>query len=150
MRKYTEHEDLSYASMTAGSLGLAYLELGDRDAAIHWWIDGVIRLAQDLGDEVAMTVSMRIGAIAAIERDRPEAAVMITGAHESLSRAFGVRGPIVLDRVFEAYGAMERARSVLDPITFEAALARGRQMSLGEATDLVLEMDAPQQPTTRH
>ena len=31
-------------------------------------------------------------------------------------------------------------------MTFEAALARGRQMSLQEAIDLVLEMDVPQQP----
>ena len=77
MRSYMKREDLSFASMTAGSLGVAYLDLGDRDAAIHWWINGVICLGQEMGDEVAMTVTMPIGAIAAIERGRPEAAVMM-------------------------------------------------------------------------
>ena len=93
LERYRELDDVPYLSMTAGALGNAYLLLGDRDAAIHWFIDGVFRIAREIGDEVAMTLILPIAAMAAIERGRPEVGTMIMGAHEALSRTYGVRPP---------------------------------------------------------
>jgi hypothetical protein len=143
MQRYEQRGDVAYQSMTAGTLGNAHLGLGERDAAIHWFIGGVAQLAAELGDEIVITMNMPIGAIAAIERGRPEAAAMIMGAYETMSRKYAIRPPLALGRIFNEYAALERARAELDPLAYAAALERGRQMSLEEATALILAMDAP-------
>jgi predicted ATPase/class 3 adenylate cyclase len=137
VERYRELDDVPYMSMTAGALGSAYLLLGDRAAAIHWFLDGVFKTARDWGDDVAMTLTLPIGAMAAIERRRPEVAVMIMGAHETLSRAYGVRPPVGLRLVFEEYSPLERARALLEQVRFETALERGRRMRLEEIVELI-------------
>jgi predicted ATPase/class 3 adenylate cyclase len=142
-----ELDDIPYLSMTTGALGQAYLLLGDRDSAIHWFIDGVFKISREIGDEVAITLTLPVTAIAAIERGRPEVATMIMGAHETLSRTYGVRAPVVLQLVFEEWNPSERARAMLDPVPFEGALDRGRQMRLEEVIELIdrLQDDAREQ-----
>jgi predicted ATPase/class 3 adenylate cyclase len=148
MRQYRELDDMAYALMTAGTIGSAYLELGDRNAAVHWFISGIIVAAREVGDELAATMSLPIGAAAAIELGRPEAAAMLMGAHESLSRMYGIDPPIGLKRVFDTFDPLARAIAQLDPAVFDAALERGREMRLDQAVALVLEMDvATQDPS---
>ena len=144
--RYRELDDVPYLSMTSGALGQAYLLLGDRDAAIHWFIDGVYRISREIGDEVAITLTLPASAMAAIERGRPEVGTMIMGAHEALSRTYGVRPPVVLERLFQAWDPLERARAVLDRTAIEAALERGRGMRLEEVVALIdrLQDEAPQ------
>jgi len=134
-------DDVAYESMTAGNIGRAYLDLGDRDAGIHWLVRGVIGIAREVDDEGAMTVTLPIGAIAALELGRPEAAAVIMGASETLSRGYGVRPPASLQQVFGLYEPLARTQAQLDPATFEAALQRGREMRLDQVVALVLEMD---------
>jgi predicted ATPase/class 3 adenylate cyclase len=142
-----ELDDVPYLSMTTGALGQAYLLLGDRDAAIHWFIDGVFRTSREIGDEVAITLTLPATAMAAVEGGRPEVAAMIMGAHEALSRTYGVRTPVVLDLIFQEWDPSERARAILDPMAFETALERGRRMRLEEVMALIdrLQKDPPQQ-----
>jgi hypothetical protein len=118
-------------------LGNAYLLLGDREAAIHWFMDGVFRIAREIDDEVAMTMTLPFAAIVAIEGGKPEVGAMIMGAHESLSRAYGVRPPVALRLVFEEYSPLERAQAVLEPVDLETALERGRRMRLEEVFELI-------------
>jgi predicted ATPase/class 3 adenylate cyclase len=139
--RFREFDDVPYESMTAGSLGRAYLEAGDRDRAIHYFLRGVVGLAREVDDQGAMTMTLPIGAIAALELGRPEAAAVIMGASETLSRAYGIRPPIGLNQVFTRFDPLARARAELDPAAFEAALQRGRAMRLDQAVSLVLEMD---------
>jgi tetratricopeptide (TPR) repeat protein len=141
--RYGDLDDLAYLSMTTGALGGAYLQVGNRDAAIHWFVDGVLRLAHEIGDEVAITLTLPIGATAAIEAGRPELAAMIMGAHEVLSRAYGIRGPIAVEPLFLEFGPLERAKELLDPLVFEVALERGRQLHVDELMELVTELDRP-------
>jgi predicted ATPase/class 3 adenylate cyclase len=141
MRRYRELDDMAYALMTAGAIGGAYLELGDRTTGVHWFISGMALAAREVGDDLAVTASLPIGASAAIELGRPEAAARLMGAYEALSRAYGIDPPIGLKRVFDLFDPLGRARAQLDPTAFEAALERGRQMSLDQAVALVLEMD---------
>ena len=94
--------------MTTGALGTAYLMRGDRRAAIHWFIDGVFKMAREIGDELAMTLTLPAAAMAAIEGGRPEVGTMVMGAHESLSRTYGVRSPVALQLVFEEFAPLER------------------------------------------
>jgi predicted ATPase/class 3 adenylate cyclase len=145
LERYRELDDIPYLSMTAGALGQAHLLLGDRDAAIHWFIEGVFRISREIGDEVAITLTLPAAAMAAIERGRPEVGTMIMGAHEALSRTYGVRPPVVLQLVFQAWDPFERARAILDRVDFETALERGRRMRLEEVVELVdrLQDEAP-------
>jgi tetratricopeptide (TPR) repeat protein len=147
VERYRELEDIPYLSMTTGALGNAYLLLGDREAAIHWFIDGVFRIAREIGDEVAMTLMLPVAAIAAIERGRPEVGAIIMGAHEALSRAYGVPAPLSLQLVFEEHSPLERARALLEHADFETALERGRRMRLQDVVGLVdrLQDETPEQ-----
>ena len=135
--RYRELDDVPYLSMTTGTLGQAYLLLGDHDAAIHWLVDGAFRISREIGDEVAITLALPIAATAAIERGRPEVGTMILGAHEALSRTYGVRPPAALEILFREWDPFERARAMLDRVDFEVALERGRQMQLEEVIELI-------------
>ena len=147
LERYRELDDVPYLFMTTGALGTAYLMQGDRRAAIHWFIDGVFKIAREIGDELAMTLTLPAAAMAAIERGRPEVGTMVMGAHESLSRTYGVRSPVALQLVFEEFAPLERARVLLEPVDFESALERGRRMRLEEVIELVdrLQDEAPEQ-----
>jgi tetratricopeptide (TPR) repeat protein len=137
LERYRQLDDVPYLSMTTGSLGQAYLQLGNRDEAIHWFIDGVFRISREIGDEVAITLTLPAAAVAAIERGRPEVGTMIMGAHEALSRTYGVRPPVVLELLFQKWDPIERARAILEEADLEAALERGRRMRLDEVVELV-------------
>ena len=139
--RFREFDDVPYESMTAGGLGRAYLELGDRDRAIRYFLRGVVGLAREVDDQGAMTMTLPIGAIAALELDRPEAAAMIMGAFESLSRGYGVRPPGGLQQVYARFDPLGRVQAQLDPATFQAAMQHGRDLRLDQAVSLVLEMD---------
>ena len=147
LERYREVDDVPYLSMTTGLLGQAYLLLGDRDAAIHWFIDGVFRISREIGDEVAITLTLPAAAMAAIERGRPDVGTMIMGAHEALSRTYGVRPPVMLELIFQGWDPFERARAILDGVDFETALERGRRMRLEEVVELIdrLQDEAPEQ-----
>jgi predicted ATPase/class 3 adenylate cyclase len=147
LERYRELDDIPYLSMTTGALGQAYLLLGDRDAAIHWFIDGVFRISREIGDEVAITMTLPAAAMAAIERGRPEVGTMIMGVHEALSRTYGVRPPVVLQLIFQEWDPLERARAILDRVDFDTALERGRRMRLEEVVALIdrLQDEAPGQ-----
>jgi tetratricopeptide (TPR) repeat protein len=147
LERYRELDDIRYLAMATGALGNAYLLLGDRGAAVRWFLDGVFRIAREWGDDVAMTLTLPIGALAAIERGRPEVGVMIMGAHETLSRAYGVRPPVALRLVFEEYNPLERARALMERVDFETALERGRRMRLDEVVELIagLQEEASEQ-----
>jgi tetratricopeptide (TPR) repeat protein len=149
MERYRELDDIPYLSMTAGALGGASLLLGDPDAAVHWFIDGVFRVAHEIGDDVAITLILPVAATAAIEGGRPDVGVMIMGAHETLSRAYGVRPPVALQLVFEEQRPLERARAMLDRVDLEAALERGRRMQLDEVVELIagLHDEATEHPS---
>ena len=145
IERYRVLDDVSYLSMTAGALGSAYLVRGDRDQAIHWFIDGVFRVAREMGDEVAMTLVLPVGAMAAIEGGKPAIAVTIMGAHETLSRTYGIRPPVALRLVFEEFRPLDRAQGLLEVADFDEALQRGRGMDLEDVMELIggLEDKAP-------
>jgi hypothetical protein len=65
---------------------------------------------------------------------------MIMGAHESLSRTYGVRAPLALRLIFEEFGPLERARALLETADFEEALEQGRRMHLEEVVALIAEL----------
>jgi predicted ATPase/class 3 adenylate cyclase len=151
LEHYRELDDVPYLSMTSGVLGTAYLMQGNRGAAIQWFLNGVFRIARELGDEVAVTGTLPVAATAAIERGRPDVGTTIMGAHEALSRVYGLRPPLALQLVFEELGPLERARALLEPAAFESALERGRRMHLNEVVELIagLQDEAAEQLEAR-
>jgi len=139
--RYRELDDLPYISMSIRALGSAYLTQGDRDSAIHWFIDGLFRLSQEIGDDMAIIQTLPAAAMAAIERGRPEVATIIMGAHESLSRTYSVRPPVLLWVVFEEYSPLQLARAVLEEADYSAALERGRRMRLEDVVELIVGLE---------
>jgi tetratricopeptide (TPR) repeat protein len=139
--RFRELDDVPYLAMAFRALGSAYLTQGDRDSAIRWFIDGLFRLSREVGDDLAIIQTLPAAAMAAIERGRPEAATIIMGAHESLSRSHGVRPPVLLWVVFEEYNPLQRTREALEERDFNAALERGRRMRLEDVVELIVGLE---------
>jgi hypothetical protein len=97
----------------------------------------VFRISREIGDEVAITLTLPAAAMTAIERGRPEVGTTIMGAHEALSRTYGVRPPVALRLVFDEFSPLERARAALEVADFQAALERGRRMQLQDVVELI-------------
>jgi predicted ATPase/class 3 adenylate cyclase len=135
-------DDVAYEAMAASMIGGAYLARGDGRAAARWFIEALI-VAREIGDVPAITGLLPIEAAAALEIHRPDSAAVITGAFEALSRRYGIQPPLGLERVLAQMDARGRAKAALDPEAFEAALRRGREMTLEEAVAYVLEIARP-------
>ena len=72
--------------------------------------------------------------------DRPEDAAVLLGAFEGLSERYGVKPPLALADLMDMADPYQRARDRLEPEIFEAALERGRRMSLDDAMTLVMSL----------
>jgi predicted ATPase/class 3 adenylate cyclase len=137
-RRYHELDDPWYEAMAAGNLSWLCLELGDRPGALHWYTVSALA-AREFGDHVGMTTALPMGAIAANEFGNPERAATLLGAHEALSRRYGVRPPKGLELIIGSRDPLARARATLDPATFEVAWSRGQAMDMEEAVAFLLD-----------
>ncbi len=63
---------------------------------------------------------------------------MLMGAFEGLCQRYGVRPPTNLSRFLSDLDPSPALRDALDPEQLEAALERGRRMTLDEAVDMVV------------
>jgi tetratricopeptide (TPR) repeat protein len=136
--RYHEIDDPFYEAMAAGNLSWLSLELGDRPGALHWYRVSAVA-SREFGDHVGMTLALPMGAIAANEFGSPERAATILGAHEALSRRYGVRAPKGLELIIQSRDPLARARATLDPATFDAAWSRGQAMDMEEAVAFLLD-----------
>jgi len=139
---FDELDDVVHEVVAAFMIASVYVAQGDRRGAARSFIDMLI-VAREIGDVVAITSVLPIEAMAAIELERPESAAMILGAFDGLSRRYGVQMEVNLEQLVAAYDPRGRAQGALDPETFDAALRRGREMTLEEAVAYVLEMAKP-------
>lgn len=137
--RFHELDDVIHEVVAASMIGTLYLRQGDRQRAARAFID-VLVVAREIGDVVFMTVVLPIEAMAALELGRPESAATILGAFETHSRRYDVHQPLGFEQYTASYDPRERARAALDPETFETATRRGREMTLEEAAEYVLEM----------
>ncbi|MEZ0239454.1 MAG: adenylate/guanylate cyclase domain-containing protein [Chloroflexota bacterium] len=137
--RFHDLDDVIHEVVAASMIASVYLTQGDAQRAARAFVD-VLVVAREIGDVVLMTVVLPVEAIAALELGRPESAATILGAFETQSRRYDVHQPLGFEQYIAGYDPLERARAALDPETFEAATRRGREMTLEEAAEYVLEM----------
>jgi hypothetical protein len=100
-------------------------------------------VAREIGEVVAMTNVLPIEAMAALELYRPESAAVILGAFDAQSRRYGLQTVVGFGPFLATDDPRERAKTALDPETFDAATRRGSEMSLDEIVAYVIELAGP-------
>jgi predicted ATPase/class 3 adenylate cyclase len=138
MGRFRELGDWSWELMTAGTLATICLQLGDREAAVRWFLYSLIR-NEERQDAGGIVVALPILASVAITLIGPETAATILGAYDGQSRRYAIRMPKSLEVVVQTSDPWTAARSALGESAYAAAVARGTAMSPFEAVDFAIE-----------
>ncbi|HEY8869353.1 MAG TPA: adenylate/guanylate cyclase domain-containing protein [Candidatus Limnocylindrales bacterium] len=136
--RFRELGDLQYELMAAGGLAGFCLQMGDREAAIRWFLVALVRM-DERGDAAGATVALPLMAAAVLTIVGAEPAATILGAYDALSRRYGIKMPRGLEEVVEMQDPRAAARVALDQATFDAAIRRGAEMTPKEAVEFVIE-----------
>lgn len=135
--RFQELGDVPYELLAESGLAMACLQMGDRQAAVRWFLVA-FALNDERGDEVGITVALPLMAAAALAVAGPEPAATILGAYDGLSRRYGIHMPRGLKEVVDKQDPRSAARAALDEATFDAAVGRGREMTMKAAVEFVL------------
>jgi len=132
--------DIWYEGLAFGSLAWVDVTAGKFDSAF-WWALQSMRVGQDLRDVADMTLSIQMGAVAALVFERPVEVATLLGAFDALLVAYGIRPPAGLQQLIQGIGEpRDYARTALGAVAYEAARARGAAMTLDEAVDAVFAL----------
>jgi predicted ATPase/class 3 adenylate cyclase len=132
------HDDVTYESLGASSLAAIALESGRVDQAVRWYRE-ILMLGRDMFDAAGITLALPIAAAAVAELVGPEPAATMMGAHETLTRRFGITTPPGLTEAVRQADPTRRISTALDPEAIRVAMDRGRSMGPEEAADFVLD-----------
>ena len=113
--------------------------LGDVTSAARWGIQSMLA-SYGMRDVAGSTIALPIAAIIAIEFGHADDAALIMGAFEGLCERYGVRPPIGLEQLIRSTDPGVRLQGIMAPTTLEAALERGRRMTIDEAMDVVVRI----------
>ena len=138
LRRAEELGDTPYVALAAGSLAWMSYAGGDTVAAGRWAIASMLG-NYGMRDLASTTIALPVGAMLAVEAGHPADAATIMGSFETACERYGVRPPLALAEIISRADPLERARVALGPGELEAALTRGRRMTLGETLELVTE-----------
>jgi predicted ATPase/class 3 adenylate cyclase len=136
--RFKELGDLRYEQLAVSQLAMACLQMGDRDAAVRWFLVA-FEGAAERWDAAGGGVALPIMAVAAFDVAGPEPAATILGAYDGLSRRYGVHMPRALEEIVELQDPRAAARAALGDAAFEDALRRGAEMTVKEAVAFVGE-----------
>ena len=139
--RFAELGDAWYHAMATGSVAWAKFATGDVLGATHKFAESLAeyRALRDIG---TTAISIQIGAIVALNADRPEDAAVLLGATESLTERYGVVPPAGLAWLIGSQNPVERVAELLEPDVLASALERGRRFSLDEAVELVVQIES--------
>ncbi len=131
--------DVHYHSMTLSSLGWSAFVQGDLIGASKWSIRA-LGAAHRLRDVASTTLTIQEGVVLAKAFGRPEDAAVLSGAFTAHCERYGVRPPASLQRFLDTRDPMAESRAALGTEAYQAAIERGRRMSLDEAVDLMVRI----------
>ena len=131
--------DAAYVVLCGGSMAWATFMLGDMTSAARWGIQSMLA-SYGMRDVAGSTIALPIAAIVAIEFGHADDAALIMGAFEGLCERYGVRPPIGLEQLIRSTDPGVRLQGIMAPTTLEAALERGRRMTIDEAMDVVVRI----------
>lgn len=136
---YRRLGDPQYHAMTVSSLAWAAFRVGDLEAAVRYYIEGLVETWQmrDLG---TTTISLHVGVLMAVMLERFEDAAVLHGAWDGLCERYGVRPPFALSRFIESTDPFAEARAALSADVHARAYERGRHLTLDAAVAMVVGM----------
>ena len=143
---FEELGDVQYQAVTISSLGWSAYAQGDAMGAARWVIRGLIE-SHRMRDAANTTIGMQEGIVIARALDRPDVAALLTGAFEGLCERYGVRPPADMQHFLQGQDPFPAAQAPLGDEDFQAAVARGRRMSLDEAMAVIVELGDSVVPT---
>ena len=139
LERYRALGDAMYEALVTGSMAHAHLRLGDRREALRTGVQSVAAF-HALRDVATATISLASGAIMMLEFDLNEEAATLMGAFDALCAVHGVQAPAGIGWLIAQSRPEERAYAALASETWEAAVRRGRAMSLDEAVRYAIEV----------
>jgi predicted ATPase len=131
--------DVSYEAMTLSTLGWVRYMQGDLGGAVGWWVRGLL-LARRIREEAGMTLQLQEGVVLSVAFGRAEDAAVLSGAFAALCERYGIRPPRSLQHFLDGQDPSAGIRAALEPRMHEAAVERGRRMTIDEAVDLVFRV----------
>jgi predicted ATPase/class 3 adenylate cyclase len=137
--RFDELGDVQYHALATSSLGWAAYAQGDNIGAARWTLRGLIE-SHRMRDAAMTTISLQEGIMIAMALERPKVAALLTGAFEGLCERYGVRPPTPVRRFLYPHDPVAAARPALGDEDLQAAVARGRRMSLDETMALIVEL----------
>jgi predicted ATPase/class 3 adenylate cyclase len=129
--------DAQYHAMALASRGWAAFAAGDVETACRWSARSIVE-THALRDVGTTTISLHIGVLIAVLRDRPEDAARLTGAFEALCERYGVRPPAALGTFIARLDPFQMAREAISAPRWEVLVEAGRSMELDEAVALIV------------
>jgi hypothetical protein len=141
MRAFERTGDTWFHPMAVGSLTWAYFALNEPIEAARWASQTIVEY-HAMRDRTTTTISLAPSARVALDGGMAEEAAVLLGAFHSLCELYGVTPPSGILYLISGANIEERAREALEPDEFEAALDRGRRLTLDEAVALVVDVCA--------
>jgi predicted ATPase/class 3 adenylate cyclase len=134
---YAESGDAMYEAISASTLAFTYQRTGDRREAVRHGLESTV-LYYAMRDIASSTVILAAAAIILLEYDRGEDVATVMGAFDSLCELYGVKPPAGIGQFIAESRVEERAFEALTSQQHEAAIRRGRAMSLDDAVAYVI------------
>ena len=133
-----------YRSYSLGMLGLAVWEQGDTKRAAQLIEEGV-RLTRLVDDPLGLAMCLEI--LAWLAADRPERAAVLMGASAWVGEAAGSPTIVVRDLFGHHDRVVRESTDAIGQKAFEAAFARGRDLSVDAAIAYALGDQTPAEPS---
>jgi predicted ATPase/class 3 adenylate cyclase len=134
-----ETDDVFFETVAFAALGWGNFVLNRFDKSLPAWRGGM-ELSRVLGDVSSTTFGLEFSAVFAAEAGLWEQAATMRAACESLNARYAVQPPRSVAEIVSRPDYADRISEALSPDRLEAAVEKGRQMSLEEAYDFALRL----------
>jgi predicted ATPase/class 3 adenylate cyclase len=139
LERFERLGDTWFTGQTMMSIAWVDFATGDIPGASQWFVKA-FSMAYALRDVTSTTIAIPLAALLAVIANRPEEAAELLGAHDHLQELYGVRAPMGLAQLLKASDPHITARDSLGDEAYEAAFARGSQMTLDQAVALTVKV----------
>jgi predicted ATPase/class 3 adenylate cyclase len=139
LERFERLGDTWYSCQTMMSIAWVYLAAGDMPESSRWFIRA-LTTGHSLRDVTGTTIAIPLSALMAVFAERHEDAAALLGAHEHFQELYGVKAPIGLLQLLGIKDPHVFARAAIGDEAYEAAVARGRQMTLDQAVALTVKI----------
>jgi predicted ATPase len=138
-RRFERLGDTWYGFQNHMSIAWVHFMTGDAPEAFRWYIRALVG-SSSLRDVTGTTIAIPLGALMALEADRPEDAAMLLGASDHLTELYGVKAPLGLRELLGVSDPHGKAAATLGEERYRQVFEQGRQMTLEQAVALIVRV----------